>query len=61
MAATSCGWILTTENLRCVNAEDRDNEFLWYGQRLGPLAGTYTMYVTTNRAPGTRLLRSTEA
>jgi hypothetical protein len=23
-----CGWIRTTENLRCVNAESRDNDFL---------------------------------
>ena len=45
-------WVLMMENLCCVKAEPRDNEFLWYGQRLGPLAGTYTMYVTTNRALG---------
>ena len=32
-----------TEHRRCVNAESGDNEFLKYGQRLGPLGGRYTM------------------
>jgi len=51
---TNCGWIHTTENVRGVNAESRDNDCSYYRQRLGPLGGTYTMYVTTHRASGMR-------
>ena len=39
MAATSCGWIRMTDNLRGVKAESRDNDCSYYRQRLGPLGG----------------------
>ena len=39
MATTSYGWIRMTKNLRGVNAESRDNDYSYYGQRSRSLGG----------------------
>ena len=43
MATTSCGWIRMTGNLRGVNAESRDNDCSYYGQRSRSLSGISCM------------------